>query len=94
MYDNQPEVATDRPQRDIEGLIQHAKRIRSQLNEAAERLRDMRRRLIGMDEGTGPEGPKVKEAVSSEVHDLRDTLNGIDETTDRILNHITNLESV
>lgn len=88
--------SVDRPQRDIEGLIEHARTIDGRLNDVATRLQDMRRRLLGADEGKGISGKDspVKEAVCSELHDLRLTLNRIGETVERVSSYVAHLESV
>ena len=83
----------DRPMRELESIIEGARTTADRTSGIANRLRDMRRRLLGMDEAQ-TDDPSLKEAVSSELHDLRDTLARTDLYLDEIDQYVSNLESI
>jgi len=89
----QANPAEDRQLRDLESIIEGARTIADRVGGIANRLRDMRRRLLGMDD-CPDDGPKVKEVVGSELSDLRQTLRGIDISLESIEEHVGNLESI
>ena len=86
-------ATAERQVRDLEGIIEGARVTAERVAGIANRLRDMRRRLLGMDESKGEE-PTVNEVVGSEISDLRLTLRGIDVSLNDIEEYVGNLENV
>ena len=88
------EVAqTERQMRDLESIINGAKTTADRVSGIANRLRDMRSRLLGIDENEVKES-NVNEVVGSEISDLRITLRSIDTTLDSIEEYVSSLENV
>ena len=87
-------ATADRTVREIEGLIELARELRADGQNISGRLYDMRSRLLGLGEPECATPGTIKEAVTSEVHDLRGTLNDLHSVLIDAKKYLADLEGV
>ena len=89
-----PPTATDRPQREVEGIIVGTRQMAEQAAYLASKLHDVRRRLTGEGDPQQANTPAVKEAITSELVDLRQTLARLQDSLHDIGRYTESLERV
>ncbi len=88
------ELGTDRTTRELEGIIERARGLKADAENIRSRLYDMRSRLLGVDDEKATSDSNVKEVVSSELHDLRQTLDELDSVMQYSKTYLADLEGV
>lgn len=82
-------------EREIASIIAFARDLRGESSRVANRLYEIRARLLGLNGPQGTEAPPaVKEVVNSELVDLRTTLEGVAEQLNQANSYLSDLEGV
>lgn len=87
-------LATAKTPREIEGIIERARRLKEDALNIKGRLYDMRVRLLGINDPPATEDSNLKEAVGSELHDLRSNLDELDSVMRDSKTYLADLEGV
>ncbi len=87
-------LGAERTTREIEGIIGRARELKDDALNIKSRLYDMRARLLGINDPPATEDSNLKEAVGSEMHDLRTNLDELDAIMKDSKTYLADLEGV
>jgi hypothetical protein len=83
-----------RETREIEGALEHARRLNDIAAKAVARTTDMKHRLLGLVEPQAPNAKDGPKPVPCELTELRQLLQSLDGSLDRLHENLTTLERV
>lgn len=86
--------AVEHTTREIEEIIEYARELRSDAQNVRSRLYDIRSRLLGLNEPGACGEPAIKEAVTAELYDLRQTLDSVNSALVDSKSYLADLEGV
>jgi hypothetical protein len=87
-------VEVDRTTIEIERIIEFARDLRSSAQNISGRLYDIRSRLLGLGEPKCAAASSVKEVVTSEIHDLRGTLDDLNSAMIDANQYLADIEGI